>query len=58
MVGHEDDGRFVEGAQLTDELEEVLGLVTVEISGGFVGEEDSRTIGEGSCEGDALFFAS
>src|SRR5580693_3764405 len=58
IVRYQDQGRafaLVEGKQ---QLEHVPAILAVEISGGFVSQQDGRTDHEGARQGNALLLAA
>ena len=54
IVAHEQERRLMFGAGLAQQGECLGGERGIEIAGGFVGEDELRTIGEGACHSDAL----
>ena len=43
---------------LTKEIQNVLGVCGVQVTGWFVGENQARFVGHGSSDGDTLSFAN
>ena len=57
VVGDHDDGLAAVGDHLED-FGHFFAVGAVEISGGFVGEDDGRLVGQGTGNGDALLLAA
>lgn len=57
FVGDDDDGVALAG-EVFEEVEDFLTGAGVEVSGGFVGEDDGGVVDEGACDGDALALAA
>jgi len=57
-VSDHDDGHAELGSEFAEKGEDGFAGGGVEITGGFVGEKNLRTIDEGSGDGDALLFAA
>ena len=53
---HADGGAF--GVQLCEELHDGFTVLAVEVSGGFIGEQDGGRAGEGAGHGDALLLTA
>ena len=58
VVGDDDEGLVELAAEVEEELVKVLLVLTVERTGGFVGEDDVRLIHQGAGYGYALLFAT
>lgn len=57
-VGDEDDADAGFVAQFAEQGEDVLAVGGVEVSGGFVGQDQSRAMDKGAGDGDALHLAA
>ena len=57
FVGHHDDG-FSDGAEVVKHAEDLLAGGRIEISGGFVSEQQKWIIDERAGDGDALLLSS
>ena len=57
VVGDEDEAGVDFGGEDADEFEGLLGVFGVEGSGGFIGEDELRAVGEGAGDGNALLLA-
>ena len=57
FVGDHDDGLAAFG-DLLEDIGDEFGVSAIEVSGGFVGEEDGGFVGECAGDGDALLFAA
>ena len=58
VVGDHEDGLVELAAGLAEHLEDGVGVLGVEVAGGFVGEDDGGTVDEGAGDGDALLLAA
>jgi hypothetical protein len=58
VVGDDEEGEAGFAGDGLEDVEDFLGIVGVEIAGGFVGEEEAGLVGEGAGNGDALLFAA
>lgn len=58
VVGYDDQGLVEIGAQFCEKLMDDFGVRSVEVSGGFIGENDFGLIVLGSCDGHALLFSA
>src|SRR5271154_544155 len=58
VVGNHEDGLVELAAGLAEHLEDCVGVFGVEVTSGFVGEDDGGAVDEGAGDGDALLFAS
>ena len=57
VVADQQEGRADLGAELADEVEDLLGIGGVEGAGGLVGQDEARAVGQGAGDGDALLLA-
>ena len=58
IVGDDDEGLAIIGAELVDQAVHFLGSAAVEVAGGFVGENEGGSVDEGAGYGHALLFAA
>ena len=58
VVGGCDDGHALVRDHFSEESEDGLSVVGVEFAGGFVGEYDVGSHGDGAGDGDSLLFAA
>jgi hypothetical protein len=58
VVGNHEDGLVKLAAGLTEHLEDGVGVLCVEVAGGFVGEDDGWAVDEGASDSYALLLAS
>jgi hypothetical protein len=57
VVGDQQERCFDFGAELADEIEDLLGVGGIERASGLVGEDEPGTVGQGTGDGDALLLA-
>ena len=58
MVRHNGDSGLVFLTQFLNKVHQIVALATVEVGSRFIGEDDFRTVGEGTRKRDALFFTT
>ena len=57
-MSDEHEGRLRLVGELAEEAEDVFAVGGIEITGGFIGEDERGAVDEGAGDGDALLFAA